>query len=328
MADEIVWTIKEFAELAPRDIFGKVMIDLGKENKNIVALAPDMVLTTRLKDFSEKFPERFFETGITEQATIGMAAGMATCGLIPFFVTFACFASMRITEQIRTDICYPNLNVKIIGSHSGVSGGSMGTTHHSTEDIAIMRSLANMTVLVPSDTHQLLKVLRSAVEHEGPCYIRYIRGEGSPLLLYESVEKCPFEIGKGIMLKDGDDLTIIACGNPMVQNAFVAANELEKEKISVRVIDMGTVKPIDREIIIKAANDTKGIITVEDHNIIGGLGSAVAEVLVEEKPLRMKRSGIPDVFSAIGPPDELWKRYGLDSDSIAQTAKDFMNEIS
>ncbi|MBE0478930.1 transketolase family protein [Candidatus Aerophobetes bacterium] len=315
------------ADLAPRDVFGKALIELARKNERIVALSADLMLSTKLKDFAAELPGRFFETGLTEQATVGVCAGMATCGLIPFFATFAAFAVMRVCEQVRTDITYPKLNVKIVGTHAGLSMGPGGTTHHATEDIAIMRSMANMTVLVPSDSIQTVKVLQCAAEYEGPCYIRLIRGLESPIMIYESVKKCPFEIGKAATIKQGNDVTIIAAGSPVVQESFVAANELEKEGIHARVIDMASVKPIDREAVIKAAEETGAIITVEDHSIIGGLGGAVAEVVVEEKPVPMKLVGIPDVYSTLGPPAELWARYGLNSESLVRTIKEFVGKI-
>lgn len=327
MAELMSWSMDTMADLAAKDVFGKVLVELAKENEKIIAMSPDLLVSTGLKDFAKKFPERFYETGLTEQATFGMSAGIATLGLIPFVSTFACFAAMRACEQIRTDIAYPKLNVKIIATHAGLSMGTGGTTHHATEDIAIMRSMANMVVLAPSDTVQTVKVLKQATDWNGPCYIRLIRGVESPVMIYKSVEKCPFEIGKAITIKEGNDVTIIAAGNPIVQESFVAANELEKEGIQVRVIDMASVKPIDKEAILKAAEDTRGIITVEDHNIMGGLGGAVAEIVTEGKLIPMKRLGLPDVYSASGPSQELWARYGLNSTSIANTVKEFTKKI-
>jgi len=327
MTKGMSWSMATMADLAPRDVFGKALIEIARENEKIVAISPDVLVSTRLKDFAREFPRRFFETGITEQAAVGIAAGMATCGLIPFVSSFACFLSMRACEQIRTDITYPKLNVKIVASHAGLSMGSGGTTHQATEDIAILRSMANMVVLVPSDTIQTVKVLRCAAEYNGPCYIRLVRGVESPVMIYKNVEECPFEIGKAAIIKEGNDATIIAAGSPMVQNSFVAANELEKEGIHMRVIDMASLKPIDKEAIVKAAEETKGIITVEDHNIIGGLGGAVAEILSEEKPILMKRIGLPDIYSAIGPEQELWAKYGLDSASIVKTVRKFIKKI-
>ena len=320
--------MEEMADLAPRDVFGKTMLELATKDDRIVALTPDLGLSTKLKDFARKFPEKFYDTGVTEQATVGIAAGMAACGLIPFVSTFACFATMRACEQVRTDVTYPKLNVKIVGSHSGLSMGAGGTTHQATEDIAITRSMANMVVLVPSDTVQTVKLLEKAAEYDGPCYIRLIRGVESPVMIYEDVDSCPFEIGKAATIKEGGDITIIAAGSPVVQNSLVAAKALEEEGISVRVIDMASVKPIDKEAIVKAASETKGIITVEDHNIIGGLGGAVAEVLSEEHPAPLKRLGLPDIYSTIGPPQELWEKYGIDEKSVAGTVRDFLKAHS
>ncbi len=328
MAEISTFTMADLADVTtPRDVFGKVLIELARENPRIVALSADLMLSTKLKDFAKEFPGRFIETGLTEQATVGMCAGMASCGLIPFFATFAAFATMRPCEQVRTDITYQKLNVKIVGTHAGLSMGPGGTTHHCTEDIAIMRSMANMTVLIPSDLIQTVKVVKSAAEFDGPCYIRLIRGAESPVDIYESVEECPFEIGKAAVIKEGNDVTMITAGAPVVQESLVAANELEREGIHVRVIDMASVKPIDREAIVKAAEETGGIVTVEDHNIMGGLGSAVAEVVVEEKPVPMKLVGVPDTYSTLGPPNELWERYGLNSSALVGTVKDFLKKV-
>jgi len=328
MSEITGFSLQTMADLTPRDVFGKVLIELGKENEKIVAISPDVMLATKMRDFAREFPGRFFDTGITEQAAVGIAAGMATYGLIPFVATFASFVTMRACEQVRTDITYPKLNVKMVGSHAGLSMGPGGTTHHATEDIAIMRSMANMVVLVPSDVVQTMKVLRAAAEYVGPCYIRLIRGHESPVMIYESVDACTFEIGKAATIKRGNDVTIIAAGSPMVQNSLVAANKLEKDNIRVRVIDMASVKPIDSEIIVKAAEETGGIITVEDHNVIGGLGGAVAEVLGEQKPTPMKRVGVPDIYSTIGPSQELWRKYGLDSGSLMETVRLFLDQTS
>ena len=326
MTEQISWSMRTQSELAPRDVFGKVLIELATKDERIVALSPDVMVSTRMKFFAKEFPGRFWNTGVTEQATIGIAAGMATCGLIPFVGSFATFASMRACEQVRTDVDYPRLNVKIVGTHAGLSTGKAGTTHHCTEDIAIMRSFANMTILVPSDTIQTVKVFRRAAAFDGPCYIRLVRGVESSVMIYQDVDTCPFEIGKATTIKEGDDLTIIAAGSPAVQNSFVAANELEEEGIGVRVIDMASVKPIDKKAIVRAAEETGGIITVEDHNIVGGLGGAVAEVLGEERPTLMKRVGVPDIYSAIGPEHELWTRYGLDPASLVKTAREFLGK--
>ncbi len=327
MAERAFWSMRTMSELAPQDVFGKVLIELAQQDERIVALCPDVMVSTRLKYFAQEFPNRFWNTGLTEQATVGMAAGMATYGLMPFVGTFAIFAVMRACEQIRTDVDYPRLNVKIVGTHAGLSTGKAGTTHHVTEDIAIMRSMANMTVLVPSDTVQTVSVFRQAAAHDGPCYVRLIRGVESPLMIYDDPETCPFEIGKATTIKDGNDITIVAAGSPAVQNSFIAANELDKEGIHVRVIDLASVKPIDTETIVRAAEETAGIVTVEDHNIVGGIGGAVAEVISEERPTFLKRVGMPDIYSAIGPEQQLWTRYGLDPVSLGRTVREFLEKV-
>jgi len=318
------WNILSFGDVALREVFGKVFTDIAETDERIVVVSADMVAATRLKDFALKHPERVFEVGIAEQSLLGVAAGLATFGLMPFTTTMATFASMRACEQLRTDIAYPKLNVKVIGSHSGLSMGAGGTTHHATEDIAIVRAMANMTLLVPADGNETAKIIKAATEHEGPCYIRLPRGGEASV--YENVGQCPFEIGKGITLRDGNDITIIAVGPPGVQEAVAAADSLAKEHINVRVIDMASVKPIDRELIIKAAKETGKIITIEDHNIIGGLGGAVAEVVTEEYPIPVRRIGIPDVFTAIGPPEPLWERYGMTAGPIKETVREFLKK--
>jgi len=327
MTELSIFSTKMFSQFPPRDIFGKVLLELASKDDRIVVISPDLMRPTRLTNFAQKYPKRAFNTGITEQASVGIAAGMAASGLVPFVATFACFASMRSCEQIRTDIAYPKLNVKIIGSHAGLTQGAAGTTHHATEDIAIIRSIANMVLLVPSDNIQLAKVLEAALMYHGPCYIRLIRGSGNPTVIYKSLESCPFQIGKAITIKNGDDATIIAAGNPAVQESFIAAQILENEGLHVRVVDMVSIKPIDQETILSAAKETQIIVTVEDHNIIGGLGGAVAEILSERMPTPMKRIGIPDTFSTLGPPERLWRKYGLNSASIARTVHEFFGEI-
>jgi transketolase len=322
------WSMQNLNEMAPRDVFGKVLVEMGTENERIVGVCPDVMVSTRFNEFAKKFPERFWNTGVAEQCSFGIAAGLATFGLIPFVSTWAAFVSMRACEQIRTDIAYPRLNVKIVGSHCGLSGGKNGTTHHSTEDIAILRSMANMVVVVPCDPFQVVKTFRWAVEYEGPCYIRLVRGVESPVKLYEREEDCPpFKLGKANLIKDGNDITVIATGSPPVQNALTAAEELEKEGVHVRLIEMPSVKPIDKDAIVKAAEETKAIITVEDHSIVGGLGGAVAEVLCETRPTYLKRVGVPDIFATVGTEQPLWKKYGLDADGIKKTAREVLTKV-
>ena len=320
------WNVWDFGDLALRDVFGKVFFELAKKNEKIVVVSADMVIGCRLKDFALKYPKRVFEVGVAEQSMVGIAAGLATFGLMPFAVSFSAFISMRACEFIRTAVAYPRLNVKLIGSHAGLSMGAGGTTHHATEDIAIMRSMANMTVFVPADGNETAKIIEKITEYDGPCYVRFPRG-GEPVV-YESIGSCPFEIGKSVTVNNGNDITIIAAGPPGVQEGIDSAKELEKEGISVRVVDMASIKPIDKDAIIKAANETNGIITIEDHNIIGGLGSAVAEVVTEELSslVPVKRIGIPDVYSDIGPTEQLWERYGMTSCNIKNLIREFLNK--
>jgi transketolase len=306
---------------APTITFGKALTEAAKKDNTIVALAADVGKSTGLWEFKEVFPDRFFDVGVAEQNMVGISAGMADSGLTPFVSTFGCFASMRACEQVRTDICYPNQNVKIVGTHTGISFGPGGTTHHVTEDIAIMRSFANMTVIVPADSIETAKVIEATAKYKGPCYIRLPRGTRP--YLYESYDKCSFKIGKADILRQGQDITIIACGMT-VDESVKAADILGKESIDTRVINMNTVKPIDKEVIINAAKETQAIVTVEEHNIMGGLGSAVSEVVVQNFPVPIKIIGIPDIYSTIGPSSDLYELYGLDSKGIVKSVKEMM----
>ncbi len=308
----------ELIDTTPTATFGKVLTALAQNDDDIVALSADLKLSTGLKVFDDTFPDRCFDTGVAEQNMYGICAGMATCGLKPFAATFACFASMRACEQVRTDICYPNLNVKVIGTHAGLSFGPGGTTHHATEDIAIMRSLANMTVIVPADSIETAKAVVAAAEYEGPCFIRLPRGPVP--YSYKNHADCHFEIGKATTMRPGQDVTIISAGTPLSE-CIKAAELLAKESLDVRVINMSTIKPIDRQAVISAAQQTGAIVTVEEHNICGGLGSAVAEVTSETEPVPMKMLGIPDIYSAIGPSPQLYEKYGLTSSGIAEAVR-------
>jgi len=317
MAEKVnqAWTFADVARLSDREIYGKTLVSLGTTNKNIVVLGSDLMYSNRTSDFLEKFPERAFNFGVAEQNMMGAAAGFATCGKIVFVSTFAAFASMRACEQVRTDICYPNLNVKIVATHSGLTMGSGGTTHHATEDIAIVRSFANLTVIVPADAIETEKAVRAAVEHEGPVYIRL--GRAAERLVFQNGYPYDFKIGKAITLKSGKDVTLIATGLE-VYESIIASDILGKKGIDVGVINMHTIKPIDEETIINAAQNSKLLVTVEEHNVIGGLGSAVCEVVAEKCPVRVLRIGIPDVFTVIGSPEDLKDRYGLTGDKIAE----------
>lgn len=298
-------------EKSLRDIYGETLVELGRKNPRIVVLDADLSGSTRTFLFAKEFPERFFNVGVSEQDLIGTAAGLALSGFIPFASTFAIFQTGRAWEQIRQSICYARLNVKLVASHGGVTVGEDGPTHHATEDIALMRVLPYMTVIVPADYFETKKVIERIAEYDGPCYVRLARPK-FPVIFDDSYE---FKIGKGKIVKEGSDVTVIAMGITLF-HSLKASEELEKDGISVRVINMSTVKPIDRELIIDSAKKTGAILTVEDHSIIGGLGSAVSEVLVEEYPVYQKILGVPDTFTQSGKPDELLERCGISSNHI------------
>lgn len=302
-------------KIATREAYGQALVQLGKQSEDIVVLDADLSGSTKTGMFAEKFPDRFFNIGIAEQDLMSTAAGLSTCGKIPFASTFAVFATGRAFEQVRNSICYPNLNVKIAATHAGITVGEDGATHQSIEDLAIMRALPNMTVINPADAVEAKKAVRAAAKHEGPVYLRL--GRMAVDTIFDEDEE--FEIGKGKILKEGKDIAIIATGI-MVGEALKAANILQKDGIDAMVVDIHTLKPIDKEVILKAAECEK-IVTVEEHNIIGGLGSAVAEVLSEKKPTLIKRMGIKDVFGQSGKPEELLKLYELTAEDIAKTAK-------
>ncbi len=308
-------------KIATRETYGETLVELGKKNENIVVLDADLSKSTKTHAFSKEFPNRFFNMGIAEQNLMGTAAGLAASGKIPFASTFAVFASGRAFEIIRNSICYPELNVKICATHAGITVGEDGASHQALEDISLMRSLPNMTVLNPADATSAEALLNEIVEYDGPVYVRLGRAKVS--VIYDKDTK--FTIGKGMEVKSGKDVTIIATGI-LVDEAVKASEELSEEGISARVIDIHTIKPIDKEIIIKAAKETKGIITAEEHNIIGGLGSAVAEVLAENHPALLKRVGINDTFGESGKPDELMKKYGLTAENIIAKAKEILQK--
>ncbi len=316
------YTVIESTKLSTAELYGKTLTDLAEQNSDIVGLSADLAKSTKIGVLGQKYPERLYNLGIAEQNLFGTAAGMALNGLVPFVSTFAIFASMRALDQVHTDICYQNLNVKIIATHGGLSFGQAGTTHHCTEDLSIMRSMANLTVIVPADGMETCNAVQAAYEKNGPVYIRINRGFDQKV--YDSTEY-DFEIGKAVELHEGTDLTIIACGAG-VWRAREAAKVLKNiDGIRARVLNMHTIKPIDREAILKAVHDTRRIITVEDHNIVGGLGSAVAEVMAESgKACAFKRLGVPDTFSIIGLHEDLMAHYGYDVNGILSTARELM----
>ncbi len=308
-------------KMATRDAYGKALVELGRENEDVVVLDADLSSSTRTYMFGNEFPERFFNVGIAEQNMIGMAAGLATCGKVPFVSTFAVFASGRAYNQVRQCIAYPNLNVKIVATHGGISVGEDGPSHHCTEDVAVMRALPNMTVIVPADAVETGKAVRAIAEHVGPVYMRL--GRPKVPVIYD--EGLNFKIGEAVPLRDGDDVTIIAAGI-MVAKALEAASRLADDGIGARVIDMHTIKPIDHEVIVKAARETGAMVTAEEHSIIGGLGSAVAEVLVEEHPVPMLRVGVKDEFAESAPAEELLAKYGLTTSSILNAAREVIRK--
>jgi transketolase len=297
--------------------YGETLAELGKANKNIVALDADLQACSLTDGFSKENPDRHFNVGIAECNMVGIAAGLATCGKIPFVHSFAMFTAGRTYDQIRNSVVYPNLNVKVIGMYAGLTNGEDGPTHQCFEDLSLMRAVPNNTVFCPSDANEIRHMLKAMVDYKGPCYVRMPRSGTETLT---DIPGYKFEIGKGVQLVDGNDATIIATGI-MVQLAVKAALELKKANVSVRVIDMHTIKPIDRDIIIKAARETGAIVTTEDHNIMGGLGGAVAEVLAENCPVPFIRHGIKDVFGKSGKFEALMERYGLTADEIVKCVK-------
>ena len=302
--------------MATRDGYGKALVELGKENDNVVVLDADLSKSTKTAGFGEIFPERFFNAGVAEQNLIGLAAGLSTTGKIPFASSFAMFATGRAFEIIRNSIGYPQLNVKVCATHAGITVGEDGASHQALEDIACMRTIPNMTVIVPSDGVEAMVAVKKIAEFQGPVYLRLGR---LALPVINDGENYQFEIGKGITLKEGGDITIIATGL-MVHEALKAADSLLEKGVEARVLNLHTIKPIDQDLIIKAAEETGMIITAEEHNIIGGLGSAVAEVLSENIPVPLKRIGVEDTFGESGKPAELLEKYGLTHEKIFKCA--------
>ncbi|WP_297131954.1 transketolase family protein [Terrisporobacter sp.] len=304
-------------KIATRDAYGKALVKLGQINDDVVVLDADLSKSTKTNDFFKAYPNRFFNMGIAEQNLVGAACGFAAAGKIPFASTFAMFATGRAFEVIRNSVCYPKLNVKICATHAGITVGEDGGSHQSVEDISLMRSIPNMTVLVPADGIEAEKMILEAAKFNGPMYVRLGRS-AVPTLFDENYE---FKIGKGAVLRDGNDATIIACGI-MVNEALVAADILKAENIDVRVINMSTIKPIDTELIISAAKETKAIVTAEEHSVIGGLGSAVSEVVSENHPVIVKKVGMNDTFGESGTPNELLEKYGLTAKNISDKVRE------
>jgi transketolase len=321
MAEGMTWSVTDGDKLTQAEVYGEVLSQLGDKYPDIVALTADLATSTKIGRFGKKYPERFINVGIAENSMFGLAAGLAQAGLRPVVSTFAVFTSLRSAEQVRTDICYQNLNVKIISTHAGISFGQAGSTHHCTEDLAVMRSFPNMTVIAPADGLETGNAVAAAMEWPGPVYIRIGRGFEPPV---NKTQDYGYRIGKAITMRDGRDVTIIACGVGVLQ-AVRAAEVLDRQGLSARVINMHTIKPIDKDAIIQAVQDTRRIITVEDHNIMGGLGSAVAEVIVENgRACAFRKLGVPDCFSIVGYPEDLYHHYKFDADGIVETVSELM----
>ena len=294
-----------------RQSYGEALVELGKENEKVVVLDADLATATKTIEFAKEFPNRFFDIGIAEADMIGTAAGMSTCGKIPYASTFAVFAAGRTYDQIRSSVCYPNLNVKICATHAGVTVGEDGATHQMLEDLSLMRVLPNMKVFCPSDDVQTKWLIKEISKINGPCYVRLCR-MATPEI-YDENQK--FEIGKMVQIGEGTDATIFATG-VTVSEAIKAQKELKEKGIDVRVVDVYTIKPLDEEMIIKCAKETKRLISIEDHSIIGGLGSAIAEVLTEKLPTKLERMGVNDTFGKSGKAEELLKYFKIDSSAI------------
>ncbi len=307
------------AKTATREAYGLALAEFG-DTYDFVVLDADLSKSTKTDTFKKKFPERFFNTGIAEANMMSTAAGIASCGKTVFASSFAMFAAGRAFEQIRNSICYPRLNVKIGATHAGISVGEDGATHQCLEDIALMRSLPNMTIINPADATEAYYAVKAALEHDGPVYLRFGRLAVPEMFEREDYQ---FELGKGVLLAEGSDVTLVATGL-MVPEALAAKDILAEKGISARVINIHTIKPIDREILTCAAKETGAIVTAEEHSIIGGLGSAVAEVLSEECPVPLRRVGTQDIFGQSGKPAPLMEMYGLTAENIALQAEEVM----
>ncbi len=322
LTEGVTWTVYDADTMSQREIYGRVLCDLAGEIPEIVGLSADLAKSTKIAAMEREFPERFFNVGIAEQNLFGVAAGLAKAGLIPFVSTFSVFTTLRAGEFLRTDICYQNLNCKIIATHAGTSFGQAGTTHHATEDLAVARSIANLTLIVPADGRETANAIKACLDVDGPVYIRI--GRGFEPSVYDT-DDYGFQIGKAVKMHPGTDITVIACGVP-VYHAVEAARILEREDgLSVRVLNLHTLKPIDRDAIMAAVQDTRRIITFEDHNVIGGVGTAVAEVIAESgKGCAFQRVGLPDEYAIIGYPEDIINYYRIDTDGILEKVREVM----
>lgn len=320
----MAYTMTDTTKLSTAECYGIALCELGEEHKDVVALTADLAKSTKIGMFSEHFPDRFFNVGIAEQNLFGVAAGMAKNGLIPFASTFAIFTAARSLDQIHTDICYQNVPVKIIATHAGTSFGQAGSTHHALIDMACMRTLPHMTVICPCDGAETYHAVKAAYDIDGPVYIRINRGFDQ--VIYKNVDDCKFEWDKSTLMNDGTDITVIACGSCVFEAMQAARIAKADGGLSVRVINMHTIKPIDREAVLKAVAETRRIITVEDHEVMGGLGSAVAEVVAESgKGCAFKMLGHQNAFSTIGLQEDLLALAKIDANGIAETIQEMMH---
>ena len=305
-------------KIATRAAYGKALEELAAQEPNLVVLDADLSGSTMTKGFGAEHPDRFFDMGIAEANMVGVAAGLATCGKKPFVNSFAMFAAGRAWEQVRNSVAYPGLNVKVVGSHGGLSVGEDGATHQCIEDLAIMRAIPNMTVLCPCDGNEMKQAVKALLAYDGPAYLRL--GRLAVETVTDQVEGYEFQIGKGVLLRDGQDVTVVAVGM-MVQMALTAADILAEEGISVRVIDMHTIKPLDEEIVLKAARETGAIVTSEEANVIGGLGSAVCECVAAGCPVPVVRHGVKDEFGRSGAAQKVLEAYHLTPAGIADKVR-------
>lgn len=312
--------MSEVVKIATRDSYGNALVECGKENPNLVVLDADLAEATKTATFKKAFPERHIDCGIAECNMVGIAAGLASTGKIPFVSSFAMFAAGRAFEQIRNSVGYPHLNVKIGATHAGISVGEDGATHQCNEDIALMRTIPGMVVINPSDDVEAKAAVKAAIEHDGPVYLRFGR-LAAPVI--NDTADYKFELGKGVVLREGKDVTIIATGL-CVSESLAAADKLAADGISAKVINIHTIKPLDEELVIAAAKETGKVVTVEEHSVIGGLGSAVCDCLSENAPTPVLKIGVNDVFGESGPALKLIAKYGLDAESIYNKVKNFV----
>ena len=312
--------MSEVKKIATRDSYGNALAELGKEHENLVVLDADLAAATKTGVFKKAYPERFIDCGIAEANMTGVAAGLSTCGKVPFISSFAMFVAGRAFEQVRNSIGYPHLNVKIGATHAGITVGEDGATHQCNEDIALMRTIPGMVIINPADDVEARAAVKAAYEYEGPVYLRFGR-LALPIIHNESSYK--FEIGKGEILRDGKDVTIVATG-AMVSNSLEAAERLAADGIEAKVINIHTIKPLDKELVVAAAKETGKVVTVEEHSVIGGLGSAVCDTLAQKAPTQIMKIGMNDTFGESGPAVELLKKYKLDAESIYEKIKNFV----